>query len=160
MDARTEGTGAAKRGPMPFPQNLPAVLMRAREAVMARVRPTLRAHDMTEPQWRVLRTLSALDEIEVTQLAELVFLLPSSLSRILRDLGERNLVQRRTSQSDLRRGLVSISPRGMALIQAAAPDTVVVNAEIEQLYGAERMGRLLNLLTELEDALGQVEASE
>ncbi len=144
----------------PLRQSLPASLMRAREAVMARIRPTLRTYDMTEPQWRVLRTLAEIEEIEITQLAELVFLLPSSLSRILRDLGERNLVQRRTSQSDLRRGLVSISAKGMALIEAAAPDTVMVNTEIEQLYGAERMGRLLALLGELEDALGRADASE
>lgn len=144
----------------PLRQSLPAGLMRAREAVMARIRPTLRAYDMTEPQWRVLRTLAELDEIEITQLAELVFLLPSSLSRILRDLGGRGLVQRRTSQADLRRGLVSISPKGMALIEAAAPDTHAVNAEIEKAYGAQRLAQLLGLLAELEDVLGHGEPSE
>jgi len=134
--------------------------MRARESVMARIRPTLRAHEMTEPQWRVLRTLSELQEIEVTQLAEQVFLLPSSLSRILRDLGERGLVQRRTSQADLRRGLVSISSRGLALIEAANPSTVAVNEDIERLFGATRMTTLLGLLAELEDALGTGQPSE
>ena len=144
----------------PLRQSLPASLMRAREAVMARVRPTLRAYEMTEPQWRVLRTLASLDEIEITRLADLVFLLPSSISRILRDLGERGLVQRRTSQQDLRRGLVSISAEGRALIQAALPGTAQINAEIEQLYGAGRMADLLRLLGELEDALGAAQPSE
>jgi homoprotocatechuate degradation regulator HpaR len=142
------------RRPLPYPHSIPAMLMRAREAVMARVRPTLRAYDMTEPQWRVLRTLSTVEEVEVTQLAEMVFLLPSSLSRILRDLGGRGLIQRRTSAQDLRRGLVSISDEGVALIQAAMPDTAAVNAEIERLYGAERMTELRRLLRELEEALG------
>jgi homoprotocatechuate degradation regulator HpaR len=135
-------------------QSLPACLMRAREAVMAKVRPTLRAHDMTEPQWRVLRTLAGLEEIEITRLSEMVFLLPSSLSRILRDLGERGLVQRRTAEQDLRRGLVSISRKGQALIQTALPSTIATNAEIERLYGADRMKQLLRLLIELEEALG------
>jgi homoprotocatechuate degradation regulator HpaR len=144
----------------PLRQSLPACLMRAREAVMARVRPTLKAYDMTEPQWRVLRHLAALEEIEITRLADLVFLLPSSLSRILRDLGERSLVQRRTSESDLRRGLVSISPQGMELIREALPSTVTVNAEIEERYGAERMAQLLGLLAELEEALGGVQPGE
>jgi homoprotocatechuate degradation regulator HpaR len=134
--------------------------MRAREAVMARIRPTLRIYEMTEPQWRVLRTLATLQEIEITQLADQVFLLPSSLSRILRDLGERGLVQRRTSQADLRRGLVSISSTGMALIENATPHTVEVNADIERIYGAERLALLLTLLHELEDALGTGEPSE
>jgi homoprotocatechuate degradation regulator HpaR len=134
---------------------VPAILMRAREAVMARVRPVLRAYDVTEPQWRVLRTLSSVDEVEVTQLADMVFLLPSSLSRILRDLGERGLITRRTSEEDLRRGLVSISDRGLALIDAATPETVQVNADIDRLFGTERMEALKTLLAELEQALGR-----
>ena len=144
----------AERPLQPIPRSLPAILMRAREAVMTRVRPVLRAYDMTEPQWRVLRTLASIDEIEVTHLAELVFLLPSSLSRILKDLTERGLIQRRTSAADLRKGLVSISDRGMALIEAATPEAAKVNAEIEKLFGRERMGRLERLLQELEQAVG------
>jgi homoprotocatechuate degradation regulator HpaR len=145
---------------MPLKRSLPASLMRAREAVMARIRPTLRTYDVTEPQWRVLRTLADLEEIEITRLSELVFLLPSSLSRILRDLSERGLVQRRTAQNDLRRGLISISPQGRALIHAAMPTTTATNAEIERLYGAERMAELLRLLHELEDALGAAQPCE
>ena len=149
-----------RRALKPYPHSLPAILMRAREAVMTRVRPVLRTYDITEPQWRVLRTLSSLEEVEVTKLSEMVFLLPSSLSRILRDLGERGLIQRRTSEEDLRRGLVSISDLGMELIEAASPDAARVNAEIEQLFGAERMEALHRMLSELEDALGMGQPAE
>ena len=139
----------------PFPHSIPAILMRAREAVMARIRPVLREHEVTEPQWRVLRTLSSVEEVEVTQLADMVFLLPSSLSRILRDLGDRGLILRRTSDEDMRRGLVSISDRGLALIDAASPGAAQVNAEIEALFGSERMEALKTLLAELEGVLGR-----
>lgn len=160
-DAGEPTGGTARETPLkPLRQSLPACLMRAREAVMARVRPTLRAHDMTEPQWRVLRTLADIEEIEITRLSDMVFLLPSSLSRILRDLGERGLVQRRTAENDLRRGLISISDKGRELIRGAAPSTTATNAEIERLYGAERMGELLRLLVELEDTLGAAQPSE
>ena len=104
MDSVTARTRARCRTLKPYPHSLPAILMRAREAVMARIRPVLRAYEVTEPQWRVLRTLCSVEEVEVTQLADMVFLLPSSLSRILRDLGERGLITRRTSEEDLRRG--------------------------------------------------------
>ncbi len=144
----------AARRLQPFPRSLPAILMRAREAVMTHVRPVLRAYDMTEPQWRVLRTLASVDEVEVTQLAEMVFLLPSSLSRILKDLTDRGLIQRRTSTQDLRKGLVSISDQGMAVIEAASPQTAEVTSEIERLFGRDRLGRLERLLEELEEALG------
>ena len=144
----------AGRPLQPLPRTLPAVLMRAREAVMTHVRPVLRAYDMTEPQWRVLRTLAANEEVEVTQLAEMVFLLPSSLSRILKDLTDRGLIRRRTSAQDLRKGLVSISDEGLDLIEAATPETAKVNAEIERLFGRERLGKLERLLEELEAAVG------
>lgn len=159
-EAEERGRGVCQRPRQPFPHSLPAILMRARESVMARVRPTLKAYDVTEPQWRVLRTLSSVDEVEVTRLAEMVFLLPSSLSRILRDLGQRGLIQRRASEEDLRRGLVSISDAGMVLIEAASPDAAGVNAEIERLYGAERMAELRRLLLELEESLGPAQADE
>ena len=151
---------SASRRPLPYPQSLPAMLMRAREAVMARVRPTLRAYDVTEPQWRVLRTLSTVQEVEVTQLAQLVFLLPSSLSRILRDLGARGLIARRACDHDLRRSLVSISEQGLSLIEAAAPSTIQVNAEIERLYGPARMAELLKRLAEHLLELGHGEPGE
>ena len=147
-------TAPSGRRLQPIPRSLPAILMRARESVMTHVRPVLRAFDMTEPQWRVLRTLASIEEVEVTQLAEMVFLLPSSLSRILKDLTDRGLIQRRTSQADLRKGLVSISDDGLALIQAATPQTAQVTAEIERLFGTERLGRLIRLLEELEEAVG------
>ncbi len=108
----------------------------------------------------MLRTLADIEEIEITRLSDMVFLLPSSLSRILRDLGERGLVQRRTAENDLRRGLISISDKGRELIRGAAPSTTATNAEIERLYGAERMGELLRLLVELEDTLGAAQPSE
>jgi len=146
--------GFCRQQRRPYPHFLPAILMRAREAVMARVRPTLKAFEVTEPQWRVLRTLGSVEEVEVTRLAELVFLLPSSLSRILRDLSDRGLINRRASEEDLRRGLVSISEEGLALIEAAMPSAAQVNAEIELLYGPERMAELRRLLIELEEALG------
>jgi homoprotocatechuate degradation regulator HpaR len=150
----------ARRRLQPYPRTLPAILMRAREAVMTRVRPVLRAYDMTEPQWRVLRTLASVEEVEVTQLAEMVFLLPSSLSRILKDLTERGMIRRRTSIEDLRKGLVSISDKGMDLIEASNPETSQVKAEIERLYGSERMDRLMRLLEELEDAVGSGQPGE
>ena len=151
-------TATHARRLQPVARSLPAILMRARESVMTHVRPVLRAFDMTEPQWRVLRTLASVEEVEVTQLAEMVFLLPSSLSRILKDLTERGLIQRRTSATDLRKGLVSISDKGMDLIEASGPATGRVKAEIERLFGTERLGRLERLLEELEEALGPPQA--
>lgn len=138
----------------PYTQSLPLALLRAREAVMARLRPLLRAHDLTEQQWRVLRTLSEMEDVEVTALAEQVFLLPSSLSRILRDLSQRDLITRRSVAADLRRGLIRISEGGLKLIAAVAPDAAAANREIERLAGAAEIEDLKRRLSALEAALG------
>src|SRR5260221_1040453 len=101
-----------RRVPMrEFSRSLPMSLLRAREAVMRQFRPSLRSHGLTEQQWRILRALTAVDAIEVTELARVAFLLGPSLSRILRDLEARDLIERRTAKPDLRRALVSISAK-------------------------------------------------
>ena len=94
-----------------FSRSLPMSLLRAREAVMRQFRPSLRRHGLTEQQWRILRALTSVETIEVTELARVAFLLGPSLSRILRDLEARDLIERRTAEADLRRAVVSISPR-------------------------------------------------
>ena len=38
-------------------RNLPLLLLQARERVIAQFRPILKAHGLTEQQWRVLRAL-------------------------------------------------------------------------------------------------------
>ena len=134
--------------------SIPVRLMRARESVMARLRPILRAHGVTEQQWRVLRTVRDMGQSEVTVLAERVFLLPPSLSRILRDLETRRLMVRRISRDDQRRSIVSLTPAGYVLIDQTEPEIAKAASEIRGLYGLHRMGELERLLGELEAALG------
>jgi len=136
-----------------FSQSLPMALLRAREAVMARFRPSLRMHDITEQQWRVLRAMGAVGEIEVTQLAEMVFLLPPSLSRILKDLIGRKLLARRVSQTDMRRSLVTLTDQGRTLIAQIAPHSEKVYADIERLYGPEALQELCETLHRLDRIL-------
>jgi homoprotocatechuate degradation regulator HpaR len=135
-----------------FSRSLPMALLRAREAVMRQFRPSLRQHGLTEQQWRILRALAAVEESEVTELAHTAFLLGPSLSRILRDLEARRLIERRTAESDLRRGVVSISDKGLRLMEEVAPSSEAIYAAITKRYGARK-------LLELQDMLGALEAS-
>src|SRR5207253_5116112 len=99
--SNSQGAPAVKRVPMrEFSRSLPMSLLRAREAVMRQFRPSLRVYGLTEQQWRILRALNSVESIEVTELARLVFLLGPSLSRILRDLEARQLVERKTAEAD------------------------------------------------------------
>lgn len=160
---RETSTGAAGRSAPPgpverggrarlraFSRSLPMSLLRAREAVMSHFRPSLHHFGITEQQWRVLRALASVETIEVMALAKATFLLAPSLSRILKDLEERGLIDRRTPAEDMRRGLISISGRGRALIEEAGLRSEAIYAEITRRYGPDRLARLQAMLRDLE----------
>lgn len=142
-----------------FSRSLPMSLLRAREAVMRHFRASLRDHGLTEQQWRILRALASIDAIEVTELARVAFLLGPSLSRILRDLEGRHLIERRVAKADLRRGVVSISAKGVKLIEAAAPSSEAIYAAITRRYGARKLAELQDMLHELEGSLSELRVS-
>jgi homoprotocatechuate degradation regulator HpaR len=153
-------TSSARQLPIrEFSRSLPMSLLRAREAVMRQFRPSLRDHGLTEQQWRILRALSSIDAIEVTELARVAFLLGPSLSRILRDLEARHLIERRTAKADLRRGVVSISTKGLKLIEAVAPSSEAIYAAITRRYGARRLAELQDMLHALEGSLAELRAA-
>src|SRR3979411_799595 len=151
---------AVRRVPMrEFSRYLPMSLLRAREAVMRHFRPSLRNHGLTEQQWRILRALASIDAIEVTELAHVAFLLGPSLSRILRDLEARHLIERRVAKADLRRGVVSISAKGLKLIEAVAPSSEAIYAAITRRYGVRKLAELQDMLHALEGSLSRLTVS-
>ena len=143
-----------------FSRSLPMSLLRAREAVMRQFRPSLRVYGLTEQQWRILRALNSVESIEVTELARLAFLLGPSLSRILRDLEARNLIERKTAKADQRRSMVSISREGVKLMASVAPSSEAIYAEITRRYGARRLAELQEMLGHLEQSLAELGVSE
>src|ERR1700704_2448170 len=158
QNSSADPTGAAvRRVPMrEFSRSLPMSLLRAREAVMRQFRPSLRNHGLTEQQWRILRALAAIDAIEVTELARVAFLLGPSLSRILRDLEARHLIERKVAKADLRRGVVSISAKGLKLIEAVAPSSEAIYAAMTKRYGARKLAELQDMLHALEGSLSDL----
>jgi homoprotocatechuate degradation regulator HpaR len=151
---KSHSKAKVRRVPMrEFSRSLPMSLLRAREAVMRQFRPSLRDHGLTEQQWRILRALASVETIELTELAHVAFLLGPSLSRILRDLEARDLIERRIAKADLRRGVVSISARGLKLIEAVAPTSEAIYAAITRRYGARKLAELQEMLHALEGSL-------
>ena len=151
---------AARQVPMrDFSRSLPMSLLRAREAVMRQFRPALREHGLTEQQWRILRALASIEAAEVTELARTAFLLGPSLSRILRDLEARNLIERKTAKTDQRRSMVSISKEGVKLMASVAPSSEAIYAEITQRFGARKLAELQEMLGELELCLASADVA-
>lgn len=137
----------------PLAQSLPLKLLKAREAVMDRFRPHLAAHDVTEQQWRVLRALAEVGELDARTLAEIACLLPPSLSRILQDLDARGLVARRRPQGDRRTSLVSLSKSGRVLFDTMSKRSEAIYRDLEAELAAAGCGGILDELDRLIGAL-------
>lgn len=151
----SDSKAAAKLKLPDFSHSLPMLLLRSREAVMRYFRPSLLEHGVTEQQWRVLRALSSVDEMEVMMLADATYLLAPSMSRILKDLQKRGLLTRRSDERDLRRNLVSISPKGTDLINTLSPRSEAAYTEIAERFGPTNFNQLGKLLLKLEAELQQ-----
>lgn len=140
-----------------FSASLPMALLQAREAAMQLFRPLLADHDLTEQQWRVLRSLAASSKpLEVGAIADATFLLAPSLSRILKDLEGRKLVRRSPVASDQRRAEISLTDQGFALVASVAPQSEAIYNQIEEAFGVKALHRLLRQLADLRDTTNRI----
>ena len=136
-------------------RSLPMALLRARESVMQYFRPLHRKGQSTEQQWRILRVLFSEGEMTATELARRSFLLAPSVSRILQDLEASGFVQRQSSDGDRRQTLLRLTSFGVQRVNGAFPKLEPVHREIRRRFGEERTDRLLELLEELQQVLGE-----
>lgn len=145
----------------PFSHSLPMALLRARESAMRRFRPLLARHDLTEQQWRVLRALASTDHpLTVGELVDHTFLLGPSLSRILANLADRSLVERRANQRDQRSAHVALTGSGRALVSEVGPESETIYSRIEAEFGVDRLAALLDELTALAALEPEVDATD
>ncbi len=138
-----------------FERSLPMALLKAREAAMARFRPMLRRHGLTEQQWRVIRALSSYDGIGAGELAQRSFLLSPSLTRILQHLEAEGIANRMGDANDQRRSVFRLTAKGKRLFSEVAPDSEDLYADIENEFGRDRLQRLYELLAEFSSALAE-----
>lgn len=136
-------------------RQVPVLLHRARDAMATRMRSIFDPYDLTDPQWRVLRLLSIVAEIDAADLAARAFLLGPSLSRIIRDLSERGLLARRASEEDARRYLHSITPSGMELVREIVPQFDPLYERIERELGIKNLQRLNATMERLVEILSE-----
>jgi len=132
-----------------FDRSLPARLLKAREAVMRKFLPSLRKHDLSPQQWRVLRALLESKEMDASEIAERCSILLPSLSRILQNLERRKYIRRKNCNKDQRRSLITITARGRSLVKEIAPYSEERYDYITQRFGAANLAQLHQLLGDL-----------
>src|SRR3982751_3164966 len=97
-------------------RNLPRLLLQARESVMAHTRPSLREHNLSDQQWRVLRVLGEHGVVETGRVAREAFILGPSLTGVLARMERDGLIRRARDPEDQRRTVVEATPKGLKLV--------------------------------------------
>lgn len=126
-------------GLVPYTDSIAGSLLAAREAVMAPIRPYLRAANVTEQQWRVLRVLYDADSLDARSVADRALLYPPTVTRILKELTDRKLIERGADPSDARRSIIAITPEGEALVRDTARHTRRLLEAYAEAFGKERV---------------------
>ena len=130
-----------------FSRSLPMALLRCRESVMSRFRPMLREHGISEQQWRILRALTSDGPMRAGDLAADTLLSTPSVSRLLKSLAAKRMIRRGTSTEDLRAARITITDKGRRLVEAIAPLSEAIYAEISATIGARALDDLYRSLT-------------
>ena len=133
----------------PSRRNLPLLLLRSREGVMAHFRAILNQHGLTEQQWRVLRALLDESPLEPRQICETLPAAQRQRHGVLARMEEMGLVQRERMADDQRRVRVSITPKSRALARRIAPLIDAQYRELEQRIGAELLAQVYDTLEQL-----------
>lgn len=148
-------THSATESSRSFARSLPMALLKAREAVMLRFRPSLRARGLTEQQWRVLRTMWMTEErLRPMQLSQQTFISMPSLSRLLKTLEGRQLIKRGRHVADLRGSEFGLTPAGQALVEETVPHFEQIYTEIENQLGIQDSEQLFRVLEHVVQRLG------
>lgn len=144
----------------PYPQSLAGTLLAAREAVMAPIRPLLREAGVTDQQWRVLRVLADGGPLDAGGIAQRALLYAPSVTRIVREMVERGLLSRGTSESDRRRSVIEITPAGGDLVRRTAEHTARMLVAYGEAFGRERLDRFVAEAAGLAAALARFAPSD
>ncbi|WP_460070411.1 MarR family winged helix-turn-helix transcriptional regulator [Streptomyces sp. YKOK-I1] len=132
------------------PQELLYLLTRAERLAVRRVQAVLDEFDCSVEAWRVLDLLSDGQGHNMTALADHAFLPAPSLTKLMDQLVDQNLVYRRVDPADRRRVLAHLTPRGKQRWQLLAREVRADWADLESLPAGEELD---DLLTQLAGAL-------
>ncbi|MES2632640.1 MAG: homoprotocatechuate degradation operon regulator HpaR [Pseudomonadota bacterium] len=130
-------------------RNLPRLLLQARESVMAHTRPSLREHNLSDQQWRVLRVLGEHGTVETGRVAREAFILGPSLTGMLARMERDGLIRRERDPLDQRRTVVQATPRGLKLVEKLSRTVEAHYEWMEKSLGKQKLAQLYQLLDEL-----------
>jgi homoprotocatechuate degradation regulator HpaR len=135
--------------------NLPQRLLKTRESLMGHFRPILNHFGITEQQWRILRALDELGQLEPREICDLCHFSSPSMAGMLARMEELKLIMREPMPGDRRRVAVQLSQKGIALLSQVGPLIDLQYAYLEESCGKQIFADLLALLDEFVNLTGQ-----
>lgn len=135
-----------------YDDSLTIALLRAREAVTAQFRDHVAASGLTLPQWRVIRALAGGAEMDTTTLAHRCVILAPSLTRIIKHLEGRGMIEKVPTR-DKRQRVVKLTATGETLFTDMWAVSKTRYAAIEAAFGHDEMRQLVGTLNRLRSVL-------
>lgn len=142
---RSRGTSVVGAPPLTR-RNLPMMLLLVRERVVARFRPVLHAHGLTEQQWRILRVVHDANTLEQREIALACGMSAPSLAGVLARMESLGLVKRARPAHDQRRVRVGLTARSRELVAVLAPQIEAIYRQLETDIGPGVIGELIHSL--------------
>ncbi len=96
-------------------------LLRLRDGMRLFFRPILRAHDLTDQNWRIIKVLGEHGAVEMTRIGQEAVIPAASASRTVTRMEAAGLLRRQADPGDRRRVLVVLTARGRLLYEKVAP---------------------------------------
>ena len=130
-------------------RSLAVACTRGREAVVSRFRQILQREDLSEQQWRVLRILFDLGRMSAVQIGHQSCIHKASLSRIIKNLEQRGLIERSPHETDSRISYLDLTRNGRQTMAALVAEAAVIHEKIAADFGHDQYIQLLELLKRL-----------
>ena len=135
-------TRSRTAAPLAMHRNLPMLLLRARELMMARFRPLLTAQGLTEQQWRIIRALHENGPLEPRQICALCTISSPSLAGVLARMEDLGHVTKERFEDDQRRVRVSLTAQSEAIVERMKPMLEAEYRALEDKVGEKVVGDL------------------
>lgn len=127
------------------------LLRRAYQRASANLAGRIGEHDLTAPQFATLVRLRELGHVSQNLLGRLVVMEPANIRDVVQRLGKRGLLRVRPDSSDGRQVVVSLTPRGRALVDKLIPHELASTARTLSPLNAEERATLYRLLGRIAD---------
>ncbi|RKY95676.1 MAG: MarR family transcriptional regulator [Candidatus Hydrothermota bacterium] len=134
-------------------EEIEKLLRKVSSCIKEKGREVLKYSDITPPQFDLMVKLYFKGEMDQTVLSKELYLAKSTVSGILERLEKRSFVKRVKVKEDRRRSRVSLTPKGVSIIERVIDERVKYIEKITSNLDREKLDEFIYILREIEKGL-------